>query len=105
MNKKRKVDWSNVDGALPKSKRLHLEKEEADSLYHCPIQVCDPKGFQSQRGCRKHVNNKHSWLFYFDEKPAMKAVTVSLEVAKGKQVTNSVDGASSLIRKPAKQTT
>jgi len=35
----------------------------------------------------------------------MKAVTVSLEVAKGKQVTNSVDGASSLIRKPAKQTT
>ena len=35
----------------------------------------------------------------------MKAVTVSLEVANEKQVTNSVDGASSLIRKPAKQTT
>ena len=105
MNKKSKVDLSNIDGALPKSKRPHLEKDEADSLYHCPMQVCDHKGFQSQRGCRKHVNNKHSWFFYFDEKPAMKAVTVSLEVAKEKQVTNSVDGASSLIRKPAKQTT
>ena len=34
----------------------------------------------------------------------MKAVTVSLEVTKEKQVTNSVDGASSLMGKPAKHT-
>ncbi|XP_068734477.1 uncharacterized protein, partial [Montipora capricornis] len=50
-------------------KRLHLEKDDADSLYHCPIHLCEHEGFQSQRGCRKHVNNKHSWFFYFDEKP------------------------------------
>ena len=60
MNKKGKV--------APKPKRLHLEKEETDSLYHCPIQTCDHDGFKSQRGCRKHVNTKHSWFFFFDEK-------------------------------------
>ena len=66
MNKKNKEDWSNIDGALPKPKRLHLEKDETDSLHHCPIQVCDHEGFQSQRDCRKHVNCKHRWFFYFD---------------------------------------
>ena len=65
----RKIEWSDIDGALPKPKRLHLEKDDADSLYHCPIQLCEHEGFQSQRGCRKHINNKHSWFFYFDEKP------------------------------------
>ena len=70
MSKKCKVNWSDIDGASPKPKRLHLEKDETDSLYHCPIQECDHDGFQSQRRCRKHVNTKHSWFFYFDEKPS-----------------------------------
>lgn len=69
MNKKGKVDWSKIDGSSPKPKRLRLEKDETDSLYHCPIQVCDHDGFKSQRGCRKHVNTKPSWFFFFDEKP------------------------------------
>ena len=69
MSKANTIEWSNIDGALPKPKRLHLEKDDIDSLYHCPIQLCEHEGFQSQRGCRKHVNNKHSWFFYFDEKP------------------------------------
>ena len=69
MSKKCKINWSNIDGASPKPKRLHLEKDETDRLFHCPIQVCDHDGFQIQRGCRKHVNIKHSWFFYFDEKP------------------------------------
>ena len=80
MNKKKKVDWSNIDGASPKPKRLHLEKDETDSLYHCPIQVCDHGGFESQRGCRKHVNSKHSWFSYFDEKPELKHHQESLQV-------------------------
>ena len=50
-------------------------------MYHCPIQECDHDGFQSQRGCRKHVNTKHSWFFYFDEKPNSKEITDSLNVA------------------------
>ena len=69
MNKKGKVEWSKIDGSSPKPKRLHLEKEETDSLYHCPIQVYDHDGFKSQRGCRKYVNTKHSWFSFFDEKP------------------------------------
>ena len=73
--------WSDIDGASPKPKRLHLEKDETDSLYHCPIQECDHDGFQSQRGCRKHVNTKHSWFFYFDEKPNSKEIMESLKVA------------------------
>ena len=79
MSKKCKVNWSDIDGASPKPKRLHLEKDEADSLYHCPIQECDHDGFQSQRGCRKHVNTKHSWFFYFDEKPNSKEIDFAME--------------------------
>ena len=79
MSKKCKVNWSDIDGASPKPKRLHLEKDEADSLYHCPIQECDHDGFQSQRGCRKHVNTKHSWFFYFNEKPDSKEIDFAME--------------------------
>ena len=79
MSKKCKVNWSDIDGASPKPKRLHLEKDEADSLYHCPIQECHHDGFQSQRGCRKHVNTKHSWFFYFDEKPDSKEIDFAME--------------------------
>ena len=46
MNKKGKVDWSKIDGSSPKPKRLHLEKDETDSLYHCPIQACDHDTFK-----------------------------------------------------------
>ena len=79
MSKKCKVNWSDIDGASPKPKRLHLEKDEADSLYHCPIQECHHDGFQSQRGCRKHVNTKHNWFFYFDEKPNSKEIDFAME--------------------------
>ena len=95
MNKKNKADWSNIDGALPKPNRLHLEKDETDSLYHCPIQVCDHEGFQSQRGCRKHVNSKHSWFFYFDGKPELKHQQQSLQVSPANlSVTTTSDCAS-----------
>ena len=29
-------------------------------------------GFSSQRGCRKHLKNKHCWFYYFDVKPDLK---------------------------------
>ncbi|XP_044171865.1 uncharacterized protein LOC114957030 [Acropora millepora] len=69
MSKANKIEWSKIDGALLKPKRLHLEKDDVDTLYHYPIEPCEHDGFQSRRGCRKHVNNKHSWFLYFDEKP------------------------------------
>ena len=79
MSKKCEVNWSDIDGASPKPKQLHFEKDEADSLYHCPIQECNHAAFQSQRGCRKHVNTKHSWFFYFDEKPNSKEIDFAME--------------------------
>ena len=99
MNRKKKVDWSDIDGASPKPKRLHLEKDDTDSLYHCPIQVCEHEGFQSQRGCRKHVNNKHCWFFHFDEKPVdfQLVVTSSSGVPKNILQTTSGDDASRAI--------
>ena len=90
MSKKCKVNWSDIDGAAPKPKRLHLEKDETDSLYHCPIQECDHDGFQSQRGCRKHVNTKHSWFFYFDEKPNSKEITDSLKLASNVPIESTI---------------
>ena len=92
MNKKGKVDWAKIDGSSPKPKRLHLEKEETDSLYHCPIQVCDQDGFKSQRGCRKHVNTKHSWFFFFDEKP---------DISSTKELAND-DTSSKITKQPAR---
>ena len=41
MSKANKVEWSTIDGALPRPKRLHLGRDEADSFYHCPIQLCE----------------------------------------------------------------
>ena len=80
MSKKCKVNWWDIDGASPKPRRLHLETDETESLYHCPIQECDHDGLQSKRGCRKHVNTKHSGFFYFDEKPNSKEITDSRNV-------------------------
>ena len=77
MSKKCKVNWSDIDGASPKPKRLHLEKDETDRLYHCPIQERDHDGFQSQRGCRKHVNTKHGWFYFFDQKPEQEGLVAS----------------------------
>ena len=70
MNKRGKdVNWSMLKNASPKPKRLHLEEDDCDGLFHCPVQICKHDGFTTQRGCRKHVKNKHSWYYYFDEKP------------------------------------
>ena len=70
MNKRGKdVNWSKLANASPKPKRLHLEEDDCDGLFHCPVQICDHEGFTTQRGCRKHVKNEHSWYYYFDEKP------------------------------------
>ena len=70
MNKRGKdVNWSMLANASPKPKRLHLEEDDCDGLFHCPVQICKHDGFTTQRGCRKHVKSKHSWYYYFDEKP------------------------------------
>ena len=66
------VNWSKLPNALPKPKRLHLEEDETDGLFYCPVQNCRHDGFATQRGCRKHVKKKHAWFYFFDEKPDTK---------------------------------
>ena len=75
---------------LLKRKRLHFENDETDSFYRGPIQECDHDGFESQRGCRKHVNTKHSRFFYFDEKPSAEEITDSLKVARNVPMVNRI---------------
>jgi len=59
-----------VDGANPKAKRLKLQPDN-NGLFICPLESCDSNFYKSQRGCRKHVVEKHGWYFYFDEKPKL----------------------------------
>lgn len=63
-----KQEWKDVEGASPKPKRLHLRPDN-NGVFLCPLESCDSNGYKSQRGCRKHVTEKHGWYFYFEEKP------------------------------------
>ena len=63
-----KKEWSTVQGASKKAKRLKLTSDK-DGIFLCPLNGCDSNAYKSQRGCRKHVTEKHGWYFYFDEKP------------------------------------
>ena len=73
----REIDWSKINGASPKPKRLHLEEDEEDCLFHCPVPGCDHDAFTTQRGCRKHVKKKHRWFYFFDEEPDPSHITSS----------------------------
>ena len=68
LKSKVKVDWKNVNDEAEKKRRLHLVTAE-DGLFHCPVKNCDHDGFITQRGYRKHVNCRHEWFYYFDERP------------------------------------
>ena len=63
-----KKEWQQVNGASQKPKRLKLAADQ-HGLFVCPLPGCDSNSYKSQRGCRKHVVEKHGWYFYFDEKP------------------------------------
>ena len=65
-----KKEWQQVEGASQKPKRLKLLPDQ-HGLFLCPLSGCDSNSYKSQRGCRKHVVEKHGWYFYFDEKPKL----------------------------------
>ena len=64
------VDWKLINGAATKKRILRL-KRNADGMFLCPISTCLHIGFKSDRGLRKHIDNTHSWYYYFDEQPAI----------------------------------
>ena len=65
--------WEKAVGAAKKAKRLNLIPQE-DGLFLCPVNCCDSEPYHSQRGCRKHVYNRHGWYYYFDTKPDISEV-------------------------------
>jgi len=68
-----KYVWKNAVGATSKPKRLHL-KADLDGLFSCPVLHCDGYAYETKRGCRKHVFNRHGWYYFFDEKPNIEDV-------------------------------
>ena len=77
-------NWCTLEGARKKKRKLHLEPED-NGIYLCPISSCLHVGFKSQRGVRKHVNNKHEWFFYFDSQPEVKREDAQNNPAKKKR--------------------
>eukprot|EP00112_Aurelia_sp_Birch-Aquarium-sp1_P021084 Seg5583.2 transcript_id=Seg5583.2/GoldUCD/mRNA.D3Y31 product="hypothetical protein" protein_id=Seg5583.2/GoldUCD/D3Y31 len=73
VNRKTDMNWSKVDGARQQKRTLIL-RESQDKTYICPVKCCENRAFFSKRGCRKHVDTKHRWYSYFDEKPSEKLI-------------------------------
>ena len=65
------VNWTSVNGAAQGKRKLVL-RENDKGEYTCPVKLCLHTDFKSKRGLRKHIDNKHSWYFYFDEQPEIK---------------------------------
>ena len=65
------VDWKAVNGAANGKRRLIL-RENNRHLFTCPVKLCLHGDFKSSRGLRKHIDNKHSWFYYFDQQPEVK---------------------------------
>lgn len=79
--------WKEAVGAASKSRRLEL-KADLDGLFHCPVLYCDSNLYQTKRGCRKHVYNRHGWYYYFDEKPNVEEVLPQHIMATKKIIKN-----------------
>ena len=94
-------DWVALEGARKKKRKLHLEPQD-DGVYLCPVESCLHVGFKSQRGARKHVNNKHQWFYYFDSQPTVKredaqeCPSVRKKASTHKQLAFSIDHGSGL---------
>eukprot|EP00795_Rhopilema_esculentum_P009819 gene9819-18392_t len=72
------MDWSKVEGAHSK-KRVVILRETKDKTFRCPVEFCENRTFFSKRGYRKHIDTKHRWYYFFDEKPSDKVIERSAE--------------------------
>ena len=82
------VNWVSINGARKRKRRLSFEPDE-ENMYNCPVSTCLHAGFKSTRGARLHVNNKHSWWFYFDSCPEFdRAEAKKLQPAKQRASTH-----------------
>ena len=65
------VNWHSINGAAQGKRKLVLRRND-DNTFTCPVNFCLHTDFKSKRGLRKHIDNKHSWFYYFDEQPDIK---------------------------------
>ena len=72
------VDWKEVDGAMKKKKVLRLRPNETGE-YVCPVENCLHTNYMSKRGLRKHIDNIHTWYYYFDKQPFVEKLSLSSE--------------------------
>ena len=64
------LDWSKVSDASHVRKKLKMAPNE-EGAYSCPVECCLHFPFKSKRGCRKHVDTKHGWYYFFDNAPLL----------------------------------
>jgi len=65
------VNWNSINGAAHGKRKLILRSNHKGT-FTCPINLCLHSDFKSKRGLRKHIDNLHSWYYYFDEQPDIK---------------------------------
>ena len=83
------VNWKVFNGAATNKKTLKLR--DVSGIFKCPVEKCLHCGFRSQRGLRKHTNNRHAWFYYFDEEPSVKREDIDKgEIVKLKQPTHTI---------------
>ena len=84
------VNWKAFNGAATNKKTLKL-REDIFGIFKCPVDKCLHCVFRRQRGLRKHINNRHAWLYYFDEEPSVKREDIEKgEILKLKQPTHTI---------------
>ena len=59
----------NAIDANSKAKQLKLQA--SDGLFVCPVLFCEHGTYFSKPGCRKDVNRKYGWYYFFKEQPEM----------------------------------
>ena len=75
----RKVEWKTVRGTSSKPKRLHVKREAHSDIFHCLVAACNHPRFTMDRTCQKHITQRHSWWFFFNETRQDKLVPTRLE--------------------------
>ena len=71
------VNWQAMDGAAQGKRRLHIRNNDKGT-FTCPVKLCLHADFRSNRGLRKHIDNKHPWFYYFEEQPEIKREEIEL---------------------------
>ena len=65
-----RVNWRAIEGSA-KSKKILRLRADSDGNFSCPVPNCMHLGFRSSRGLRRHIDTRHSWLYWFSSEPAV----------------------------------